>query len=170
MDLPGSNYLIGLASICITFVSVASIAFVFRQAVGPGVSKLESQLIRSFLRTGLGLTLFSLLPLLLGLLGMAPALVWRVSSVALALAHLNGLISYHRARAQARQVASLTVYYSMIGISSVVIIGLLVNAIGIGVQPAVGLFALGAMWVLTTSMATFIAALHIFLEPLEKRE
>ncbi len=168
MDLPGSNYLLGLATICITFVSVSSIAFIFRQAVGPGISKLEALLIRSFLRTGLGVTMFSLLPLLLGLLGIAPSLVWRVSSMALA--HLNGLISYHRTRAHLQGLASPSVYYSMLGISIVVIIGLLVNAIGIGVQPGPGLFALGATWVLAESMVMFIGALRIFLEPLEKRE
>ncbi len=53
IDLPGSSYLLTLASILITFVSVSTVAFIFRQALGPGLSEVENQLIRGFIRTGL---------------------------------------------------------------------------------------------------------------------
>ncbi len=169
MELPGSNYLIGLATICITFVSVSTVAFTFRQAMGAGMSEFEILLIRTFIRTGLGATIFSLLPLLLGLLGVSASLTWRISSLVLALAELNGVILYTRSRADLQRLASPLYFYTRLGLSIAVIIGLLVNAIGIGVEPGVGLYALGATWILAQSMLVFFIALRIFLEPLEKK-
>ncbi len=169
MELPGSNYLLALATICITFVSVSTVAFVFRQATGNGLSQLEILLIRTFIRTGLGATIFSLLPLLLGLMSIDPSLVWRISSLLLALAHLNGMISYARGRAGQQQLASRTAFFTMFGISIAVIVGLLLNAAGIGVQPNVGLYALGATWILVQSMVVFVGAMRIFLDPMQKK-
>ncbi len=173
MEPPGSNFLMGLATICITFVSVSTVAFVFRQAAGPGPSELEVLLVRTFIRTGLGATIFALLPLVLGWLGILPILVWRAASLALALAHLNAVISYLRRRAHlgplaARQLATRRTSYTLFALSFAVVVGLLVNAIGIGVQP--GLYMLGATWILVESMVMFMLALRIFLEPLGKRE
>ena len=169
MELPGSSYLLGLATICITFVSVSTVAFVFRQAMGSGMSHLEILLIRTFVRTGLGATLFSLLPLLLGLLAVAPSVVWRVSSLLLALAHLNGMLSYRRSRAGLQGLTSPSFFYALIAISIAIIIGLLINAVGLWVEPNAGLYALGATWILAQSMIMFIGALRIFLDPLEKK-
>ncbi len=169
MELPGTSYLLAVATLSITFVSVSSIAFVFRQALGTGLSELEIVLIRVFLRTGLGVTIFALLPLLLGLLGVLPALAWRVSSLLLALAHLNGLIGYLRRRAHFQHVATPLTFYSLYGVSMVVILGLLLNAIGIGVEPGVGLYALAVTWILVEAILMFIGALRIFLEPLQKK-
>ncbi len=169
MELPGTSYLLAVATLSITFVSVSSIAFVFRQALGTGLSELEVVLIRVFLRTGLGLTIFSLLPLLLGLLGVLPSLAWRASSVRLALAHLNALIGYLRRRARLQHVAMPLAVYSLFGGSVVAILGLLINTIGIGVEPGVGLYALAVTWILVEAILMFIGALRIFLEPLQKK-
>ncbi len=168
MDLPGSNYLLALATISITFVSFSTVAFIFRQAIGAGLSGLELLLIRTFIRNGLGVTIFALVPLLLGLLGLLPSLAWRVSSLVLALAHLNGLITYFRNRAHFQGLASPLSFYTLFGLSAIVILGLILNTIGIGVEPNVGPYALGTTWILVQSMLVFIGALRIFLEPLQK--
>lgn len=168
MDLPGSNYLLALATISITFVSFATVAFVFRQAIGTGLSGLELLLIRTFIRTGLGVTIFALLPLLLGLLGLLPSLAWRVSSLVLALGHLNGLIAYFRNRAHFQGLAAPLSSYTLFGLSLIVILGLILNTIGIGIKPNVGLYALGTTWILAETMLLFIGALRIFLDPLQK--
>ncbi len=99
MDLPASNYLLAVAAIAITFVSVSTVAFIFRQALGPGLSEVENQLIRAFIRTGLGATMFALLPPLLGLLGVEASLIWRLSSLLFALVELNALVRFVRTRA-----------------------------------------------------------------------
>ena len=171
MELPGSNYLLTLATISITFVGLSTIAFVFRQALGTRLPEHEIQLIRSFIRTGFGITIFSLLPLLLGLLSITPSLAWRVSSLVLALAHINGLIWIFRGTQALRSVfvASWQLYLTL-GISIAVILGLIINTVGIMIEPNVGLYALGATWILVEEMLTFILALRLFLEPLNKGE
>lgn len=169
MELPGSNYLLTLATISITFLGFSTIAFVFGQASGSRLPAVEIHLIRSFIRTGLGVTIFSLLPLLLGLLGITPSLVWRISSFALALVHINGLIWFYRGTQALRSVfAAPWQRYITLGISIAVILGLFINTIGIGIEPNVGLYALGATWILVEEMFTFIIALRLFLEPLKK--
>ena len=170
MDLPGSSYFLGLATICITFVSVSTVAFIFREAIRPSLSRVEIVLIRSFIRVGLVATIFSLLPLLLNLLGILPSVVWRASSAALAVLHLVGGIQFNRSRADLVPLSTPAVYYTLFVVSVGVIAGLVVNAIGISVEPGPGLYALGVTWVLAESMVMFIIALRVFLEPLEKTE
>jgi hypothetical protein len=85
MELPGSTYLLTLAAVSITFVGFATVAVVFRQAQGGDLSEYDIVLLRFFMVAGLIVTVFSLLPPLLGLFAIAPSLLWRVSSFALAL-------------------------------------------------------------------------------------
>src|SRR5512146_3536483 len=100
MELPGSTYLLALAAISVTFVSVSTIAVVFRQAQGAVLSRFELLLMRAFLMTGLMATVASLVPPLLGLFGITPSLVWRVSSLALAIAILWRTVFLIRRRSQ----------------------------------------------------------------------
>ncbi len=168
MELFGSNYLLTLATVSITFVGFSTVAVIFRQALGTGLSVFEIQLIRVFIVSGLMATIFSLIPALLGLLGITPSLAWRVSSLALALVLLFGEISYLRHRSQV-QPGSLPVYiYILFGTSAATILGLLINAIGIVTEPNVGLYALGVTWMLVETMVAFIIALRIFLQPPKK--
>ncbi len=164
MDLPGSAYLLALAAISITFVSVSTIAVVFRQVQGAALSKFELLLMRAFLVSGLMATIASLLPPLLGLFGITPALVWRVSSLALALAILWREIYFIRRRRQdppGPQPLSISL---LIGITIAAVLGLFANAIGILFEPGVGLYALAATWLLVNSVVAFIISLGMFLE------
>ncbi len=168
MDLPGSTYLLALASISITFVSVSTVAFVFRQALGPGLSEVENQLIRGFIRTGLGTTMFALLPPLLGLLGIEASLVWRISSVLFAVVELNALVRYVRTRALYRGLVSPLSVYALFAGSVVVVLGVLMNTLGIGSAPNAGWYALAVTWILAQVMFIFILTLRIFLEKRQK--
>ncbi len=165
MELPGSSYLLALAAISITFVSVSTIAVVFRQVQGAVLSKFELLLMRAFLVSGLMATVASLLPPLLGLFGITPALVWRVSSLVLALAILWREIYFIRRRRQdppGPQPPSLSL---LIGITMVAVLGLFINAFGIHSEPSVGLYAVAATWLLVNSVVAFIISLGMFLGP-----
>ncbi len=164
MELPGSNYLLALAAISITFVSVSTVAVVFRQVQGAVLSKVELFLMRLFLVSGLMATVASLIPPLLGLFGIAPSLLWRVSSLAFALAILWREISFIRRRPQVRPGAQQPSIYALYGITIAVVLGLLANAIGILSEPGVGLYALAATWLLVNSAVAFIISLSMFLE------
>ncbi len=164
MELPGSTYLLALAAISITFVSVSTIAVVFRQVQGSILSAFELFLMRLFLVSGLMATVASLLPPLLGLFGIAPAWVWRVSSLAFALAIIWREISFIRRRPQVRGGPRLPSIYVLYAITFVVVLGLLANALGIPSAPDVGLYALAATWLLVNSVVAFIISLGMFLE------
>ncbi len=164
MELPGSNYLLALAAISITFVSVSTIAVVFRQVQGGVLSKFELLLMRVFLISGLMATVASLLPPLLGLFGMTPSVVWRASSLAFALAIIWREGTFFRRRAKVGPASSPPAMYVLYGVTIAAVLGLIMNAIGIGAEPGVGLYAVAATWLLVNSVVAFIISLGIFLE------
>jgi hypothetical protein len=168
MELPGASYLLNLAALSITFVGFSTIAFVFRQAQGTGLSRNEILFISTFIQGGLLITVFSLAPSLLGLFDITPSLIWRLSSFALVLSHLFFIVSYwrHRSRNLSRTERLHVVIASTLEI--VINLSLFINAIGIGIGPNVGLYALGATAVLGQLMLLFLFVLPQFLQPLQK--
>ncbi len=164
MEPAASTYLLALAAISITFVSVSTIAVVFRQVQGAVLSKFELLLMRYFLVSGLMATVASLIPSLLGLFGIAPSLVWRVSSLAFALAILWREIFFIRRRRQVQRGPQLPSIYILQGITTAVVLSLFANAIAILSGASVGLYALAATWVLVNSAVAFIISLGLFLE------
>ncbi len=164
MELPGSNYLLAVAAISITFVTVSTIAVVFRQVQGAVLSEFELLLMRSFLITGLMATIASLIPPLLGLFGITPSLVWRVSSLAFALAILWRTIYLIGRRSRVGPASMPTSIHILNGITIAAVLGLFTNAIGVLSEPSVGLYALAATWLLVNSVIAFIISLGMFLE------
>ncbi len=164
MELPGSNYLLALAAISVTFVSVSTIAVVFRQVQGGVLSRFELLLMRVFLVSGLMATVASLIPPLLALFGMTSSLVWRVSSLALALAIILRTLYFFRRRSQVGPGSSPPSIYVLYGITVAVVLGLFANALGILSEARVGLYALAATWLLVDSVVAFIISLGMFLE------
>jgi xanthine/uracil permease len=162
MELPGSSYLLTLAAVSMTFVGFSTVAVVFRQVQGAGLSEYEIVLLRFFLVSGLIATVFSLIPPLLGLFGITPVLVWRGSSLAFALVILWRGIYFIR-----RQVVfePRQILYVLYVISLAVLLGLLVNALEIFVEPNIGLYALAATWLLVNAIVGFIMALSRYLQP-----
>lgn len=165
MELPGSNYLLALAAISLTFVSVSTIAVVFRQVQGAVLSQFELLLMRVFLVTGLMATVAALVPPLLGLFGITPSLIWRVSSLALAVAMLWRETYAMRRRAQVRREPVPPSIYLLFVIAIATVLGLFINAIGIFSEPGVGPYALAATWLPVNSVGAFIISLGMFLGP-----
>jgi hypothetical protein len=162
MELPGSTYLLTLAAVSITFVGFTTVAVVFRQAQGADLSEYDIVLLRFFMVTGLIVTIFSLLPPLLGLFGIAASLVWRVSSFALALVLLwRGIYFIRR---QVRFERRLLIY-ALYVIAVVAFLGLFINALGLFIELSAGLYALAATCLLVLAIIAFIMALERFLQP-----
>jgi len=160
MELPGSNYLLTVAVISITFVAFSTIVVVLRQAQGAGLTEYENVLLRMFLVSGLIATVFSLIPPLLGLFGITPIWVWRVSSLAFALVMIWRGIYFRRRQSRFERRRLIDFLYV---IYSVVILGLLINALGTFIEPSAGLYALGATWMLVNAIIVFILTLYRFL-------
>jgi hypothetical protein len=162
MELVGSSYFLTLATISITFVAFSTIVVVFRQAQGAGLMEYEIVLLRMFLVSGLEAVVFSLLPPLLGLFSMTPPLVWRVSSIAFALVMIWRGVYFRRRQARFDRRPLTTLLY---GIYAATILGLLVNAVGVPVEPNAGLYALAATWLLVNAIIVFVMSLQRFLNP-----
>ncbi len=170
MELPGSSYLLALAAISITFVSVSTIAVVFRQVQSAALSTFERLLIRAFLVSGLMATVASLIPPLLGLFEITPAVIWRFSSIALALAMVWREVYFIRRRRQDPPGPQPTSISILIGITIATVLGLFANALGVLPEPGVGLYALAATWLLVNSVVAFIISLGMFLEAPRKSQ
>ena len=162
MELPGSSYLLNLAVISITFVAFSTIVVVFREAQGAGLVEYEVVLLRMFLVSGLEATVFSLMPPLLGLFGITPLWVWRVSSLAFALVMIWRGIYFVRRQSHFERRRLFDFLYFIYFIA---ILGLLINALGIFVEPNVAPYALAATWLLINAIIVFIFALERFLHP-----
>ena len=162
MELPGSSYLLTVATISITFVAFSTVVVVFRQAQGAGLMEYELVLLRMFLVSGLEATVFSLLPPLLGLFGMAPELVWQISSLAFALVLIWRGLYFRRRQIRFERRRRFDLLYA---IYAATILGLLMNAFGIPMQPGAGLYALAATWLLVNAIVVFVITLERFLNP-----
>ena len=165
MELSGTNYLLTLAVISITFVAFSTIVVVFREAQGAGLVEYEVVLLRMFLVSGLEATVFSLMPPLLGLFGITPLWVWRVSSLAFALVMIWRGIYFVRRQSHFERRRLFDFLYFIYFIA---ILGLLINALGIFFEPNPGLYALAATWLLVNAIIAFILALERFLHPPSK--
>jgi hypothetical protein len=165
MELPGSSYLLALATISITFVAFSTIAVVFRQAQGAGLVEYEIVMLRLYLVSGLEATVFSLIPPLLGLFGITPSLVWRVSSLAFALVMIWRGIYFRQRQVRFERQRHIDILYALY---SVAVLGLLINALGIFIEPNAGLYALAATWLLVNAIIAFILALERFLHSPQK--
>ncbi len=165
MELSGSSYLLTLATISITFVAFSTIVVVFRQAQGAGLMEYEIVLLRLFLVSGLEVTVFSLLPPLVRLLGVDPSWVWRVSSLAFALVMIWRGIYFIRRQTHFERNRLIDFLYAIYFIA---ILGLLINALGIFIDPNPGVYALAATWLLVNAIIAFILSLERFLHPPQK--
>ncbi len=166
MDLPGSNYLLALSTVSITFVAFSTIAVVFRQAQGAVLVEYEVVLLRLYVVSGLETTVFSLIPPLLWLFGLPPSAVWRAASLVFALVMIWRGIYFRRRQVHFERRRFIDFLYALY---SVAILALLINTLGIFITPNAGLYALAATWLLVNAIIAFILALERFLHPPAKQ-
>jgi hypothetical protein len=80
MELPGTAYLYNLTLISVTFAGFAALIAALRQMIGGRLTKHDAFLIRSALVRSLIVIVCALLPPLLALFELSPAIIWRLSS------------------------------------------------------------------------------------------
>ena len=165
MELVGTSYLYTLAAISITFVAFSTIVVIFREAQGAGLEEYEITLLRLFVVSGLEATVFSLIPPLLGLFGISPAWVWRISSLIFALVLIWRGIYFRRRQSHFNESRGLKMVNILYALYALAVLGLLINALGIFVKPGPGLYALAATWLLINAILAFIMALERFMHP-----
>ena len=159
------TYLVAIATISITFVGFSSVVVVFRQTQGNRLDNLHIFLVRFFIEMGLIVTGFSLLPVLLGVLGMPGAGLWRLASAAYAIAHIAYIrVLFLRRRLYTSSDFSLRRNFVFILISIIVDVVLILNAIGWPFSPTIGPYALALAWGFIVAGIFFAQTISAFVE------
>jgi hypothetical protein len=169
MELPGSAYLYTLATLSMTFAGFCAIVIVLRQTIGREISGFHVVLMRLYLESGLWAAGFCMLPPLLAVCGLPEPVVWRVSSVVVAIAMVAyGAIYPKRRRKVAAGPLPRARWLPIVALSTLVIIALIGNVVGIPRAPAVGPIAIAASWTLGCGAVVFVLALNGLWEPTDK--
>ncbi len=165
MEPLGITYLVAVATISITFVGFSSVVVVFRQTQGNRLDSLHIFLVRFFIEMGLIVTGFSLLPVLLGVLGVPSAGLWQVSSAAYAIAHISYIrVLFLRRKHYTAGTFSLRRNFLFILISIVVDVALILNAIGWPFGSTIGPYALALAWGFTVAGIFFAQTISTFVQ------
>lgn len=166
MELQGSAYLYTVATIAMTYVAFTMIFIFLRQARGGSLTKFELFAARNFIKMSFIVVTGSLLPPLLSLFTLPEPLIWRLSSVALALMVIEHAVTFpkrRRAITGVRMPSGMVVAMAAFWLAAVT---LGINAIGgpiSPISPGPGLFALGvtlplmvAMWAILRRIETLV--------------
>lgn len=80
MNTSGSGYLLAIAGIAMTFVSLSAIVLVLRQFGGGALTPYHTHVVRFTVECGLLATASALLPVLLELTGLPLVVIYRIAS------------------------------------------------------------------------------------------
>jgi hypothetical protein len=163
MELPGSNYLYTIATLSITYAGFAALIVIFRQIIGGGVSSYDVFVIRSILMRSFIVAFSAMLPPALALFDLSQSAIWRISSLfaALLLGAFN--LTFPARRRAATHLPINNWALITIGSQTLITIFLLMMALGIFVEPAVGPFVIGVTAILIVSAIAYMAQLEVML-------
>jgi hypothetical protein len=164
MELSGSSYLLTLAQLALAFVGFATIVVALRQAIGADLSDYHILLFRFFVEVGLIVTALCLIPFLLALFDIAEPTVWRISSAFFGVVTVAYLVSYVRRRRRVQRAPLPVRLYVIYGVSALMTMGLILNALGLLFEPGAGPYAVALTWGLVGAGLVFIQGLSAFLQ------
>jgi hypothetical protein len=164
MNDPGSGYLLAIAGIAMTFVTLSAIVLVLRQFGGGALTPYHSHVVRYTIECGLLATASALLPVLLGTADLPSTVVYRLSSGIGAVGFLVYLVDY---LGRYRRLMPGPVPRRMVIITgiSIALIGMLaLNAAAILPHGQVWPYAAAVTWILVQAGIVFLATFDVFLE------
>jgi hypothetical protein len=141
MELPGSGYLYTIAALAMTFVGFTSIVLVFRQDMKASpIRVLHSH---GYMELGFSAAAFAMLPPLLATFGLSAPVIWRFSSLVIAVALIGHLwFTLHRFLRTSGRLPLRFLINS--GMTAAVIVALLANTVGLPFEPQLGPVAAAA--------------------------
>jgi len=165
MAFSASAYLFALATISVTFVGFSALVIILRQTIGGEMSRLDVLVTRIFIQLGFIVAAGALLPPLLMLFSLPPGLTWRISSIAAAVPSFLFAVTYPSRRHAASGARTPPAIWIDVLILLVAALVLAWNGVGIGLEPAPGLFAAGLTAILFLSGWAYLQALDTLLRP-----
>ena len=150
MNPGGTDYLLRLAALSLSFVGFSAIVVTVRRALGGELSEGHIRLVRLYIETGLAATALSLVPTLLTFLGVSETALWRVASVvAGSLFTLLMIVQFRRRRRIEGHFPPWVVVVYLT--SAAAVLALWLNAVGIPYGPGIAAYAVSLTWSLFVS-------------------
>ena len=161
MELPGSSYLYTIAALAMTFVGFTSIVLVFRQNMKASpITALHSH---GYMEHGFSAVAFAILAPLLATFGLSPPVIWRSTSLIIAIVIVgHHCFTVHRFLQTAGRLPLRFLINS--GISVIVIVVLLANAVGSPFDPQLGPVAAAATLRLFIGAEIFMLTFEEFFD------
>lgn len=170
MTSADTDYLIRLASLSLSFVGFSSVVVTLRGALGGELAERHVRLVRLYIEGGFLVTALALVPTMLGMLGVAPALAWPLASAIAALCFTLVLVTQFRRRRAiepGRFPAWVVVVYA---ISVIAVLRLWLNVVGWPQPPGVGAYAVVLTWALAIFGFIFVRTIELFLHRAPQRD
>jgi hypothetical protein len=159
MELPGANYLYALATVSVTFVGFSALLLVFRETIGGRMRGYDSYFTLSFMQAGFIVAAGGLLPQLLAFYEISHTLVWRASSLMMAIP-IFLFVAKVPGRRRAATKESIPFYVVLLLLCQFLAGAYLVlNAVGWPSPPQLAPFAMALTVVLFTTGVAYLIAL-----------
>ena len=169
MTLTGSDYLLRLSALAVSFVGWSAIVVTLRRALGADLSALHMYFVRFFIEGGLAVAAFGLLPGALTFTGLADSTIWRISSGAAAFMFSMYFIFLFRRRRRVTPGSLQLQTRVAFAISIIATLALWVNTVGFGFQPNAAAYALALTWLLVVGGWVFVQNLELFFGEMPSR-
>ena len=170
MTLTGSDYLLRLSALAVSFVGWSAIVVTLRRALGAELSALHVYFVRFFIEGGLGVAAFGLFPGELSFTGLTEITIWRLSSAAAGLMFSVYLIFLFRRRRRVTIGPTGLSTPIAFAISVLATVALWLNATAWAFPPGAAAYLLALTWLLVVGGWVFVQNLELFLGVTPARE
>jgi hypothetical protein len=164
MPLIGSDYLLNLALIAVSFVGFSTVAIALRQTSSSGLSEFHMHFVRLFIEAGFAVAASSLVPVALSTTSLSPSAIWQLSSAVAAVSWTWYHIQSVRRRLR---VSSGPIPWPMrinMVFNTLALILLWENAAGFPFPPNAGPYLWAVTIFLGLDAAIFLQNLEVFVQ------
>ena len=158
-----SDYLIRLASLSLSFVGFSSVVVTLRGALGGQLSERHVRLVRLYIEGGFLVTALALLPTMLDMLGVRPAVAWPLASALAALIFTLVLVMQFRRRRSIEPGPFPFWVVAIYAVSIVAVLRLWLNVAGYPEPTGMGAYAVVLTWALGIFGFIFVRTIELFL-------
>jgi hypothetical protein len=158
-----TDFLFRLATLSLSFVGFSALVVTLRGALGGELSDRHLRLVRLYIEGGLLVTALALVPTLLNLLQVPPAVTWPLASAAAGSIFAFVLVTQFRRR-RAIEPGPFPAWVVVIYVLSIVAVaGLWFNVAGFPFAPSAGPYVIVLTWALCIFGFIFVRTIELFL-------
>ena len=164
MTLAGTDYLLKLSALAVSFVGFSSVVVAIRRAIGSEINERHIAFVHFLIEGGLSVALLGLLPTTLEFTGLSEVWIWRLASLIGGILYIILLWRANRRRRKAMGNSAPLQIYIISAISLIAILALFGNVVGFPYQPGPSAYAISTTWLLVVGATAFIQDLDLFFK------